>query len=390
LEARADAVVSGNRAAFLRTVSRDSPSFVQRQRQLFDALEGVDLARYRLKADWGRYGDLAGDFPVGHYAGAEAIALPVTVESLRIRGFDPRRPLLAPDMARSKEQSARVESAELFYTFVRRRGEWKIAEDTDLERFGFLSARHLWDSGPVVATRSEHFLLLQHSCDAPAGCIDLPDDLLALAEEALRRVTPYWREPWSKKVVILAPSSEAQLQRMLGVSFDVSSFVAFAFGTSAPRIVVNPASLEGRSDESLLTILTHELLHVATRPDSGRFTPLFVEEGFADYVARSEHPDELGHLHERVTSGEFEGTIPQDFEFTTGTDIFLNYQESQSAIAFFIERWGLRKFVRFYKRLGAIDVAAGTSGYHVDAVFQKTLGIGFEEFEERWADSLSR
>lgn len=372
LEARAEAVMSGDQGAFMQTISRDSSSFVRRQRALFDAMEQLDLASYRLEAEWGRYGDLAGSFPVGDYD-AQATALPVTVERLRIRGFDQR-----------------AESEELFHTFVKRGGEWRIAEDTDLERFGFLSARHLWDSGPLVATRSDHFLMLQHSCDAPIGCVEVPDGLLALAERALSHVTPYWRQPWSKQVVVLVPSSEAELQRMLGVSFDVSSFVAFAFGTSAPRIVINPPSLEGRPDESLLTILTHELLHVATRPRSGRFTPLFVEEGFADYVGRSNDPGALDLLESEITSGRFGGTIPQDSEFTTGSDsdIFLKYQESQSAIAFFVENYGLKKFVRFYNRLGAIDVAAGTSGYHVDAVLEKTIGIGFAEFEERWADSL--
>lgn len=373
LEARAEAVMSGDRGAFMQTVSGDSRSFVARQMDLFDALEPLDLAEYRLEADWDRYGDLAGDFTVGDYADVQATALPVTVESLRIRGFD--------------QKSV---SEELFYTFVKRGDEWKIAEDTDLERFGFLSARHLWDSGPLVATRSDHFLMLQHSCDAPLGCVDVPDDLLGLAEAGLSRVTPYWRQPWSKHVVVLVPSSEAELQRMLGVSFDVGSFVAFAFGTSAPRIVINPPSLQGRSDESLLRILTHELLHVATRPRSGRFTPLFVEEGFADYVGRANDADALSLLRSHVASGEFDGTIPQDSEFTTGsdTDILVNYQESQSAVTFFIETWGLKKFVRFYKELGAIDVAAGASGYHVDEVLEKTIGVGFSEFEERWADSL--
>jgi hypothetical protein len=372
LDQRARAVMDGDEASFMATVGRGSPAFVGRQRRLFRGMQQLDLRSYRLHARWDRYGDLGGSFEVGDYAGAQATALPVTDEILRIRGFDD------------------AENEELFYTFVKRGGTWEIAEDTDLESLGFLSARHLWDSGPLVATRSEHFLLLQHSCDAPVGCISVPDDVLGLAESALRRVAPYWSLPWSRHVIVLVPSSEAELQRMLAVTFDVSDFVAFAFGTSAPRIVVNPPSLAGRSRESLLTIFTHELLHVATRPRSGRFTPLFVEEGFADYVGRAGDSTALSLLHSRVVSGRFDGTLPRDFEFTAGasTDIFLAYQEAHSAVEFFVDTWGLKKFVRFYKRLGKIDVAAGTSGYHVDGALRNTIGIGFREFEERWADSL--
>ncbi len=115
-----------------------------------------------------------------------------------------------------------------------------------------------------------------------------------------------------------------------------------------------------------------------------------MEEGFADYAGRAEEPDALELLQSAIVSGEFDGVIPQDSDFSTGTatDIFLTYQESHSTIQFFIETWGMKKFVRFYKRLGAIDVAPGTSGYHVDAVLKRTIGIGYGEFEKRWADSL--
>ncbi len=130
LQERAQAVVAGDEAAFMSTISRDSPAFVARQRSLFRSMEQLDFASYRLEAVWERYGDLAGGFEVGDYRDAEAIALPVTDESLRIQGFDEK-----------------PQSEELFYTFVKRDGEWSIAEDTDLERFGFQSVRHLWDGG---------------------------------------------------------------------------------------------------------------------------------------------------------------------------------------------------------------------------------------------------
>src|SRR5919106_765401 len=67
LDRRAEAVIAGDRAEFMSTVSRDSIEFVQRQRQLFDWMRRVPLASYRLVAKWDRVGDLARPSDVDRY-----------------------------------------------------------------------------------------------------------------------------------------------------------------------------------------------------------------------------------------------------------------------------------------------------------------------------------
>lgn len=370
LDRRALAIKRRDRRAFMATVARDDAAFVVRQRGLFDNLDGVPLRSYQLKASWERAGDLATPALEARYDGAGDVALPVTEERYRISGYD-EDPALE----------------DLYYTFVKRGGRWLIGGDDDLEPLGLLSARHLWDFGTIVTSSSEHFLVLEHP---GAG---LGPGFLNLAESALTRVDGYWRVPWSRRVVVLVPSSEAELQRMLGVSFDVGDFVAFASsnpdpinGRGAARIIASPVALGGRPSSDVEDVLAHELLHVATRAKSGPFVPAFIEEGFAEYVGRGGQPaQEPGFASAN-------GKLPTDSEFASGTqsDIFLRYQEARSAVAFFVRRFGFADFLRFYKRLGSRRVTAGTAGYHVDRTLRATIGIGYRTFEARWADSIEQ
>jgi hypothetical protein len=195
------------------------------------------------------------------------------------------------------------------------------------------------------------------------------------------------------------PSSARDLRRMLQATFDVRNFVAFAYSTvevdkgidyTGHRIILNPDAFEDRSSESTLEILAHELLHVASRPRSGPFVPTFVEEGIAEYVGRDQRPDALSFLEFDVATGVFDGRLPEEYQFSTGsgTDIFRSYQKSYSAIKFFIERWSFARFQRFYTLLGRPDITPGTIGYHMDRALKRSVEMTLDEFEEAWASSI--
>jgi hypothetical protein len=154
--------------------------------------------------------------------------------------------------------------------------------------------------------------------------------------------------------------------------------------------LLNWSQLAFRSSESILSVLAHELLHVATRDSSGPFVPVFVDEGIADYAGYDADPESLSFFDGQVEAGAFDRLLPQDFEFVTGsgTDIFTSYQEAQSAVRFFIERYGLARFTAFYRRLGRARVVAGTARYHLDRAFRATTGSGLRDFERAWASSI--
>ena len=383
LDDRAAAIRDGDRAAFAATLAPDSRDFVARQKAFFDRVSTLPLASYRLVAGWDRFGDLARPSDRAEYDDAEEVSIPLTEERYRIRGID------------------RDEAVEdTYFTFVKRGGEWSIAEDTDLEDLTLYSGRHLWDFGEVESARSRHLLQLSHPCAAGGACPATAHPCLPLAERALARVENYWKAPWKRDMVLLIPDDEAELRRLIQATFDLEDFVAFAYSSvdvsesveyTGHRMIVNPDAFAGRSEETVVSILAHEMLHVASRYSSGPFVPFFVDEGIADYVGTAGDPGALSFFTQDVAAGNFDGRLPADYQFTvgTGTEIYRSYQESQSAVRFFIDRWGLRVFTRFYRSLGAKKIVPGTAEYHLSRSLEKATGLDLQEFEKAWADSIN-
>lgn len=364
----------------MSTIARDSQRFLSQQKRLFRNSGSIDFSEYRLVADWARYGDLARPSDLARYGGAAAVSIPLTQERYRIKGFD--------------ELDA-VEDA--FYTFVERGGTWLIAGDSDLDEVGMFTVRHVWDFGPLVTQRSRHFLALGPEC-ANDGTLCADRNLLDIAEEALRRTDETWKEPWSHKVILVVPPSDGALQRMLQATFDPSRFVAFAYSTIDPdtlaytgdRIIVNPSVIAGRPRDDIVTIMAHELLHIATRDAAGPFVPLFADEGLAEVAGYGDTPG-LEYFDAIVTGGGFDSALPEDFQFSTGSanDIYLSYQEAQSAVRFFIGRWGLDRFVDFYERIGRARATEGLATWHVERALRRTVGISLRGFEKAWASSIN-
>ncbi len=187
---------------------------------------------------------------------------------------------------------------------------------------------------------------------------------------------------------------------MLQATFDPSKFVAFAYSSldleggyrfTGHRVIVNPPVFNGRGADEALSILAHELLHVATRDVSGPFVPLLVDEGVADLVGYAGAAGALGFLSSVVAAGSFDGSLPDDFAFSigTGSEIFLSYQEAHSAMSFVAERWGRQAVIDLYLDLGARKYEVGLARWHFDDALRATIGIGLKAFEDEWADSIS-
>jgi hypothetical protein len=372
LDRRAAAVRDRDRDAFLATVSPlASDVFRARQAAWFDHLAEIPLASYTLVARWDIFGDLARDRERKRYGPAEEVAVPLTQERLALSGFD---------------ESPAVE--DLYLTFVLHNGEWGITSDADLEDLGLLSARRLWDFAPVDVRRSKHFLLLEHpGAGAPPGTV-------SLAEDAIQRVDRYWGGSWRRRVPIVAPATEAELQRMLQLTVDLSDFVAFAYATlddrrgdvfTGTRIVLNPDAIAGRSRSATFDVLAHEMAHAASRPRSGPLTPLWVEEGLAEQV-RFGGSNAGGPLAGAPATGR----LPVDASFQYGAvgAILQSYEDAYSAVGFFIDRFGLHRFRRFYAELGRAGRGFGTQRYHLDETLRSVVGMSLEQFERAWASSI--
>ena len=376
LTERARAVREVDRRAFLATVDPKSGAFRKQQSRVFRRLTSLPLANYALTMTSDER-DLAKPRHVRRYEAAEDVFIPHVEERYRIKGIDDADFL-----------------DDLYFTFVLRNDSWLIAADDDL-RGGPATDRNPWDFGPLTTTRSEHFLVVQHPCREP-GCVEVDESFLDLAETALTRVEQHWLEPWNKRVVVFVTSTPAELSTILDVDFDVGRFVAFSYapnrtrGYSPARIVVSRVGLSERSAESLLVVLAHELTHVATRRPSGPDIPLWVEEGLAEWVSRTSNDGSDLYFSDRLATGAVTPHLPKDRDFRSGRDdpLFVHYQSSRSAVRYFIERYGYKRFVSFYKALGDSHEQRGSTAKHIDQTMQGSIGLDLRQFEAQWADTI--
>jgi hypothetical protein len=364
-------MLAGDEAAFMATVESDDQAFLRRQRLLFDGFQRLGLSGYRLVPTQRYWPELTTGREVRRY-GAEADPTVLHVEErYRLRGFD---------------RQAAID--DLYLTFVHGEDGWLIASDSDLADVRLLSGRKLWELGPIETRRSEHFLYVSHPDLASAG-----EAILDASERALQALSQRWHLPWSRRVVLLAPSSTEELGRIIQATFDLEPFAAFAYSSvdraqdydlTGHRVIFVWENFGRYSEEVQQAILTHELLHVANREYSGPMVPSFVEEGLAEWVAAAAGTAELAA---RVDAGTFDRRLPLDHEFFTGSDveIGLSYQESLTAAQYALERYGIDAAARMYRLLGEVRLAPGTSEYHVDRAMRSAFGVGLQRFESRWA-----
>lgn len=374
LNRRAEAVMAKDQTLFLTTVDPNAKEFLAAQSRWFDRIVTLPLAEYTLELAIDENGEFTREKDAGRY-GASVLVTSVE-ERIRLEGFD-----------------ATASLSVLHLTFVQREGGWLVASDSDLDDLGFYSSRHLWDFGDIRIATSAHFLLVFHPEEARFAT-----ELLDGAEAALADVERAWARPWSQKVPIMVPTTRQELERMLGATFDVSDFVAFAVASvdsdegyvpAGPRIFLNRANFLRHSAGSRRAIFAHELLHVATRPSSGPFVPVWLEEGLAQLTESSGTPD-LTAFMRRVRGGKFDGKLPADLEFVSGggDEIFATYQEALSAVSYLRDRFGLEKLNAFYERFGGARIEPGTADYHADSAMREVLGLSLEQFQTEWAAAV--
>ena len=369
LDDRAEAVRSHDREAFLATVDPADKAFADAQAAWFDRLAPVPLADYRLALE---DGDLTRERDRRQW-GSTALVAPVE-ETMQFEGYgDPVGNVL-------------------FLTFVRARGRWRIASDTGVADLGLETTRHPWDFGPVSVRRSEHFLLLFHPDDEGHA-----EELLGQAEQALPEVGKVWLRPWDMRIPVQVPSSPEELEGYLGGGLDVSKFVAFALTSYDPddewrwdgsRVVLNPANFLGQPPAVRRAILVHELMHVAAEGATGPYAVVFVEEGIAELAAGDPVTPQLDR---QVRAGSFNRRLPENHEFVAGTqeEVQVAYQKAGSALAFMRDRYGIDGVNRLFDAYRSPKVVAGSARYHLDKAFRRALGVGFDEFQAQWAQSLA-
>ncbi|MGV2916492.1 hypothetical protein [Streptomyces alfalfae] len=293
--------------------------------------------------------------------------------SYRVKGYD-RAP-------RTAERTLALE---------RHDGRWYVTSERPARKAGQL----LWDQGPVRAERGRHSLVLgvgQSAADRRA--------YRDLADRAVPAVDEAWREKWPGKVVVLVPRTLDGMAGLLGapaagyrgIAAVTTGEVGGSGRAPADRVIVNPEAYGVLGDFGKQVVMTHETVHVATRSRTSRATPLWLSEGFADWVgyrgtgrtAARAAPE----LRRAVRDGRLPAGLPDDADFGFGgraERLAEAYEGSWLACRMIAEQWGERELGEFYRAVGAHDERAGA----VADALRDVLDTTPAEFTARWRTYL--
>ncbi len=365
LDQRALAVTSGDRDLFLDTVDPGATEFFGAQTRMFDRATSLEVA------DWSY--QVTGDGP--GLTDAQASALPPGAAIVRVR------------LTYRLDGTETVTDREQYLTVVPRGGRWLVAGDTDAAESGFATQRDLWDLGPVRAVRGDRSLVVADPRGATrAQMRRLADE----ADLAVHDVDEVWTEEWSRAPVIILPRDQQDMATLIGSDGKGLGQIAavttgsFESGLSrGDRVVINPDAWNTLGALGRQVVITHEMTHVAARSSSVQTVPIWLSEGFADYVAYRATPVPTSivasDIFDDVRDGDVPKQLPDDADFDAARgEVASSYEGAWLACRMIADRFGETRLVRFYR---AMSDSEG-SGWPLELADE--LGMTQQELVRDW------
>lgn len=296
VDVREQALVDGDKEAFLATIDPDAQDFAETQVRWWDNVAQLPATDFAL--------ELGDEGVMTRVAGAGGLQLPIDF-TMRLEGYD--------------EEAV---TQPLIYTFVGDEDEVHLSSDRNIQGDAFTG----WVPAPWDVTA-----ITVEEADGVLGVFD--EDTKDEAEElslaiatARDDIEPYL-PAWSGRVVAYDISDVDAIDTMSALTVDNTAGVAFPVlkrpgskKVAAYRFAVNPAHTHGEEERGLL--FRHELVHVALGDLDDR-SPTWLVEGSAEYVAVAAAYDETSRR--RGLARAFEGRAPR--ALATGRDF---YQHSPS------------------------------------------------------------
>jgi hypothetical protein len=396
LAARADAVLRGHRAGWAAGLDTGAASFRTAQLTEFDRIRQLPVLTWSY--------DLIGVDPITRSGGSGPETFTATVR-LRYR---------LPGDTRDVEREQKL-------TLVRRAAHWSVAAVRTAS-----SERDPWELGPLTVERGRRALVIG------LGTTVARPSLQRTAREAdvaAARVETVWGRASARTAVVIVPATVEQMAALIGhpgtAGLDQVAAMTTgeldrgraASGGAADRVVLNPGSFPRLTAIGRQVVLTHELTHVVTRA-AARLTPaLWVEEGFANYVAyRGSHLSPTliaADVLALVRAGTAPDRLPSadDFDAAHGS-IAPAYADAWLAFAL-IAQGGADRPLRFYRIAAGLPAAgspaagptgsptaeaetagaadtAGAEDQAVERACRAVLGISLEQFRQQWLAHRSR
>ena len=370
LAARSRAVLGADKRAWLATIDPQATAFRQRQAQVFDNLRSVPFSDFSYEFD-----GVAGPLSTARrrQLGPTAWVARV-VADYRIQGYD-----------RSPSQT------EQYLTSVQRAGHWYLTADT-----GGATDPQLWDLGRVGVVRGAHVLVIG---TADASTLR---SYVAQGDAAIERVTRVWGENWPRRAVLVVPSTQEQMGQLLKRADGLDQIAAVTVGelssdgsgaAGSDRVVINPSAFARLGVTGRRVVLTHELTHVAVRGSTPAAVPIWLSEGFADYVGyqgvdlgrRTVAADELA----LVRQGEGFTRLPvvDDFD-PSRTTIAPAYSAAWLACSLIADRYGQQALVRLYRTTATSR--DNDPDRALSQAFHTVLGTSQAAFTKSWLAYMSQ
>lgn len=319
--------------------------------------------------------------------------VPLAAWSYRVTGFHRSGDRATADA----ELSYRVEgydtapvTAARDLSLTRSGGKWYVVSDEPAKD----ASEQLWEQGAVTVLRGEHSLVM-----GVGQSDERLRDYADIADRAVPAVSQAWGTDWSAHVVVLVPKSLEGMAGLLGAAASgyqgIAAVTTGEAGASAKapadRIIVNPDAYGVLGDFGKQVVLTHETTHVATRTHTTAATPLWLSEGYADWVgylgsgrtAAQVAPE----LERAVVDGHVPAALPVDADFGFTGDagkLAQAYEGGWMACRLIADRWGEVRLNDFYRAVGEHEKRSGA----VEDALRDVLRTTPEAFTELWRDYL--
>lgn len=356
LRARAKALLDGDRSGFLAPLDGAARSLRDRQGTFYDNIHGVPLASWVSSPDRGTARRLPG-------SGVESWSYTV-VTVYAFSGLTDEKAVL----------DQRVDVA-------KRPEGWRIIDIADRQ-----TQPEPWDIGRTTSVHDGRIVVL--------GIGASKKELTAVehqAADAVPRVDAVWRGGWEHGAVVVVPADATEAATLSGTE-QIEPLAAVATGGSGvdpagrlrrwDRVVINPSAWKRMSDTGRLVVLTHELTHVAT--GSLGSVPMWVSEGFADYIGWKDSGIATGTIAEELRAEVRKGHVPKDLPDEAdfhGTRVDEAYEEAWLAARYIAFRYGEDKLLRVYREMA---MRSGTGKTDQDKVLRSVLGVSRSAFVHGW------
>lgn len=267
--------------------------------------------------------------------------------------------------------------------------ELRVGFDAGGEITGFSAAQGtrmpLWLSGPVEVRRTDSTLVaVQASAEVADRYAELATTAVADVGEVLS-----WDDP---RLVLEVPGAglDSALGAQPGAYSAVAAVTATVDGSVKPgtplHVWVNPDVIGDLDAPGAQVVVTHEAVHAATDAPTNAHRPMWLVEGFADYVALRDTTLPLsktaGQILAQVRENGAPEHLPGKAEFNTRSEHFgAEYEGAWLATEVLVDAGGEQALVDLYDAVGR--------GVPLQEALQASFGFGVDELTARWRTRLS-